>query len=248
MESAADAAVAPGYDALNRAWLASALLTLRGFAHHLCVACNSYSWNVIAGHQKRTSGVFREQLAAEGVDAAVYAPTEQLPPFTGQLLDYHLRLLSTESAVSGPVTHEDAAWIRQHFDSFDALAAQSEKFRFALEAAIDWRYAKDARAGIARLWSGIEAVFGISSELVFRVSLLAAALLSPRGPLRKEKFEAVKKLYGIRSKAVHGEALSEELLSQGLADSWQLLRELLLVIVEKGHPLSQADLDDAVFG
>src|SRR5690348_6296503 len=32
IESAADAAILPGYDTLNRAWLVSALLKLRGFA------------------------------------------------------------------------------------------------------------------------------------------------------------------------------------------------------------------------
>src|SRR5207253_1658013 len=45
LESAADAATSPGYDALNRAWLASALLNLRGFTGHLSLACSAYSWN-----------------------------------------------------------------------------------------------------------------------------------------------------------------------------------------------------------
>src|SRR5262245_43619859 len=37
IESAKDAAILPGYDTLNRAWLASTLLVLRGFTQHLCV-------------------------------------------------------------------------------------------------------------------------------------------------------------------------------------------------------------------
>ncbi len=46
IESAADAAMTPGYDALNRAWLVSALLKLRGFTGHLSLACSSYSWTL----------------------------------------------------------------------------------------------------------------------------------------------------------------------------------------------------------
>lgn len=62
IESALDANVTPGYDTLNRAWLASTLLVLRGFTLHLCVACSRYSWQRIAGHQKRHSAIFKKQL------------------------------------------------------------------------------------------------------------------------------------------------------------------------------------------
>ena len=248
IESALDAAVMPGYDTLNRAWLVSALLTLRGFGTHIGLACSSYSWSVIAGHQERTSHVFHKQLAEEGVDAAVHASQRELPPFRGGLLDYHLRLMVEKDARHGPVTQEDASWIRQHFETFNNLASESEQFRFALEAAVDWRYGKDPRAAIARIWSGIEAIFGITSELVFRISLLASAVLTPRGADRKQRFDAIKKLYGVRSKAVHGERLSSDLLSQAMNDSYQLLRDLLLLTVEKGRPLSDNDFDAAVFG
>ena len=71
IESAKDSDTTPGYDTLNRAWLASAMLVLRGFSQHLCLATSSYSWSTIAGHQTRTSDVFKEQLVREGVDAAV---------------------------------------------------------------------------------------------------------------------------------------------------------------------------------
>jgi len=73
----------PGYDTLHRAWLASGLLMLRGFVRHLCVACNSYSWNIIAGHQGRTAHVFQQQLQEEGPDAAVYKSKRDLPTLGG---------------------------------------------------------------------------------------------------------------------------------------------------------------------
>lgn len=248
IESAKDAAILPGYDTLNRAWLASTLLVLRGFTRHLCVACNSYSWDIVAGHQGRTSHVFQQQLREEGPDAAVFRSRRDLPRFQGNLLDFHLTLLTNKDARTGGVSVEDAAWIHEHFDVFNDLAAQSEPFRFALEAAIDWRFAKDARSAVARLWSGIEALFCITSELVYRLSLLSACLLAERGDARKAKFEEVKKLYGLRSKVVHGEQLTDEKVASALNDSYHLLASLLTLSINKRHVLGQDDFDQAVFG
>lgn len=248
IETAKDSDVTPGYDTLNRAWLASALLVLRGFSRHFGVACSSYSWNLIAGHQKRTAHVFQEQVEREGVDAAIYKPKRDLPPFKGNLLDFHARFLIDRDARTDPVSRDDAAWIFAHFGTFNRLASESEAFRLALEAAIDWRYAKEPRLAVGRIWSGIEAVFGITSELVYRISSLCASLLEDRGQPRKARFQAVKRLYGLRSKAVHGESLSKEQLVSAMNDSYRLLRELLLLTIEKGHVLGVEDFDDALFG
>ena len=248
IETAKDSDITPGYDTLNRAWLASALLVLRGFTRHLGIACSAYSWTLIAGHQKRTSAVFREQAASEGIDAAVHASKRSLPQFKGNLLDFHTRLLIDSDARTDPVSPDDAAWISMHFGTFNRLASESEAFRLALEAVHDWRYAKEPRLAVGRIWSGIEPVFGVKSELVYRVSALSASLLEQRGQPRKDRFQAVKRLYGLRSKAVHGEPLTQEQLASAMDDSYRLLRELLLVTIEKGHVLGADDFDDALFG
>ncbi len=91
-------------------------------------------------------------------------------------------------------------------------------------------------------------MYGISSELVYRISLLSASLLEPRGELRKAKFEAVKKLYSLRSKAVHGDALPPEKLASAMNESYDLLRDLILLSLNKGHALGSSDFDEAVFG
>jgi hypothetical protein len=247
IETARDANTTPGYDTLNRAWLVSALLVLRGFTRHLCVACSAYSWNLVAGHQSRTAPIFHQQLAVEGVENAVFKSKRDLPRFHGKLLDFHLSMISISAARADEITELDATWVRDRFDTFNRLAADNEPFRFALQSSIDWRYAKDARSAVARLWSGIEAIFGINSELVYRISLLSASLLASRGHERKEKFNEVKQLYGLRSKAVHGEAMTEAKLAQALNGSFRLLAELLLLSVERGHALSQDDFDRAVF-
>jgi hypothetical protein len=211
------------------------------------VACSAYSWQTIAGHQERTKPLFHQQLAEEGVEAAVHSPRRSLPPFTGFLLDYHVRIQTCPAASKEELSAEDAEWIRLNFDGFNSLAASSERFRFALEAANDWRYTKDARTAISRLWAGIESLFGISSELVFRLSLMAASVLQPRGSKRRDCFHHVKKLYGVRSKAVHGDKISDERLAEGLDGSFCLLRDLLLSSVAHGHEYSETDYEDAIF-
>src|SRR5436309_4557207 len=74
IESLTSGVQVPGYDALNKCWLASALLVLRGFARLLCPAVSAYPWNLIAGHKKQASGVFKPQMAEEGFERAVYCP------------------------------------------------------------------------------------------------------------------------------------------------------------------------------
>ncbi len=247
IESAKDANISPGYDTLNRAWLATGLLVLRGFTKASGVACSGYSWNLIAGHQPRHSPHFKKQAQEEGIEKAIFNPKHSLLPFRGNLLDYHLTMFIDAGCRTDALNDADAEWTRAHFDTFNRMASENESFRFAFEAAIDWRFAKEPRSAVARLWGGIEALFGISSELVYRISLYSACLLAERGEPRKRKFEEVKRLYGLRSKVVHGEKLTMEKISQAMSDSFRLLRDLLLHAVERGKPTTTEDIENAVF-
>ena len=247
IKTAEDSEATPGYDTLNRAWLASALLVLRGFSRHLGIACSSYSWNLVAGHQKRSVTTYQEEVGGEGIDTTAYQRKGGLPPFRGNVLDFHTHLLVDADARDDQVSADDAAWVATHFETFNRLARESERFRLALESAIDWRFAKEPRLAVGRLWSGIEAVFGVTCEVVYRISILCASLLEKRGIPRKTRFEAVKKLYSLRSKAVHGEPLSQDQLVSAMNGSNRLLRQLLLLTIEKGHVLGGEDFDDALF-
>ena len=246
IETAQDAAIKPGYDSLNRAWLASALLKLKGYNAHLPLACSSYSWNVIAGHQERTKWIFEEELKEKGVASAINSPRRDLPSFKGQLLELHTKFLVPDNAKT-TLVKEDAYWIRNNYETFNSLAAESESFRFALAATENWQYSSNPRIAIAQLWSGIEAVFDISSELSYRISLLIASMLEPRGVARQARFAQVRKLYGVRSKAVHGEELSDVKLTRAMLESFDILSKLLLLNVEKGHPFTQEDFEEAIF-
>jgi hypothetical protein len=246
IESSRDSDVKPGYDTLNRAWLASALLVLRGYGLMLPVAVSAYSWSTIAGFQKKTSEMRRDQIITEGPEAALSRPKACLPPFTGQLLDYRVKLMGCPSISKQEISDLDLDWIHGNYESFNQLAASSEKFRFALEAGIDWRYSHDLRSALARIWAGIESLFGITAELVYRLSITAASFLRPRGTERIEYAEKIKKLYSVRSKAVHGDAISPEKLEQSLDDSFMLLRDLIFYVIAIGRDLSERDIQEAI--
>jgi hypothetical protein len=171
-----------------------------------------------------------------------------LPPFHGQVLDYHFRLFPGKEPRNDSPNAEDAAWTQQYFEPADRLAANSPGFRLALECAVDWRYSKEPRSAIARLWTGIESMFAVQTELVFRISLLSASLLEPRGTSRRARFTATKKLYNLRSKAVHGASLSESVLVDGLDETFGLLRDLILLCVTRGRVFDEEDLENSLLG
>jgi len=225
------AANPPGYDALNKCWLVSALLVIRGFAKHTCPAVSAYPWHLIAGHQKQSAASFRMQLAEEGVEKAIFESRRSLPAFNGGLLDYHLSTLVPKNLKDNPLDSYECNWISAHLERFNSLASCDERFRFALEASVDWRYSKDQRAAISRLWAGIESLFGLSSELVYRVSLFGSIGLASRGEARFQAFRRIKASYGVRSKAVHGEPLSEDKLTSGMHEAFEILRSILLYCV-----------------
>lgn len=181
-------------------------------------------------------------MKEEGVEKAVFEPRQSLPPFQGSLLDYHLRLLIPRETRSTPFDRNDAIWFEKNFQRFNQLAAKNERFRFALEAAVDWRYAKDPRAAMARVWAGVESLLGIKSELVCRVSLSLATIMHPRGTDRLSAFKKAKALYDIRSKAVHGEPIAEGKLFTGLHDAFEVLRSLLTDAVERGSVRTEEEI------
>lgn len=240
IESAKDSDIQPGFDTMNRAWLAMSMLVLRGYSRVNGVAASAYSWGMIPIPGKSASW--------DGpVEPSKRRARTDLPRFKGGLLDFHLRMLHDGSSVAECLSETDAEWLRVHFSAANQLVSDSQKFYLAMQAAVDWRFAKDMRSAIAHVWSGIEAIFGVSAELVYRISLTAASLLTPRGPERKARFKAIKKLYGLRSKAVHGSNISDENMDFALSGSSRLLRELLILTVEKGHVLNQDDFDKALF-
>lgn len=215
-----------GYDSLNRAWLLNTLLVLRRKLKINSLACSTYSWNNVAGISKTD---------------------KKLEEFEGNLLDFHTKFFTLPAIQEDRISTADIKWVKKYFEIANSLAAQDDNFRFGIETINSWRFAKDYRSSIAILWAAIESIIGVSSEITFKLSLSVSSLLIDRGELRKIKFNQIKKLYGLRSKVVHGSDLKSTEIEKAISESYLLLCDLINYMIEKNKVITKQDLEKAIF-
>lgn len=170
----------------------------------------------------------------------------------------HLTAPATTSAIAcrfephvysldlGPPTQIDASdlgWVRNNLGKVLELNKQT-RFSTALDALCSYLHTERDRMKAAQLWVGIEAIFEVQFEISYRLPLLAALMLEPRGPECKQLRNHVKKLYNERSKAIHGQEFKNA--KDHVQAVRQLLARLLTKIIEDGHLPSKEDFDDLV--
>ena len=80
---------------------------------------------------------------------------------------------------------------------------------------------------MAAIWSGIEALLNVQSELNYRIPLTCALLLGSSKSNKLEIFARVQKLYSARSKCVHGAKVKDKDLDSSLEESLALLCDLI---------------------
>lgn len=140
-----------------------------------------------------------------------------------EITNYHLRGLTNSIYV---LNDNDQDWIEKHFQTAKNLL-DKPKFVNAVHSLATYRWHSLPRARLALLWSGIEGLFDIDTELVFRLSLYIAKFLSPsNNDEMKTIFSNVKKLYTQRSSAVHGSKIKGD-VNDAVINSAQLLRNLV---------------------
>jgi hypothetical protein len=102
-------------------------------------------------------------------------------------------------------------------------------FMNAVHCLSSYRWHSLPRARLALIWAGIEGLFSIDSELVFRVSLYASRFLEPDDETTRRKlFKDIKGLYKQRSQAVHGSQLKgagQESVQQSAALLLKLIQQ-----------------------
>jgi hypothetical protein len=167
-------------------------------------------------------------------------PAEKLSPKSQVVVtNYHLRGLARSP--SKTISDTEAAWIEQHFGSARALL-RDDTFQNAIHCLATYHWHSMPRVKLAILWSGIEGLFGIDSEIVFRMSLYAARFLAPDNRAQQtEIFGKVKELYKVRSKAVHGGRIKSD-AQPSVCESADLLRSLILKCAETGAVPNVASL------
>ena len=170
--------------AMNIAWWTISALRIKTLAEILIPAMSDHSWSTIAAV----------------TDKKCYAQMLEDVP--------NVKIISNTIVFTQP----DADWIANNLLGFGKLGEQP-KFRLAVDSLTTHHFSNSERMMAATLWSGIEALFEIQSELGFRLAIIIASILEPRGKSRIEAYKMIKKLYGIRSKAVHGSPLTSGLSS-----------------------------------
>lgn len=215
-----------GYDTLNRAWLLNVLIILRKKLRINSISYSSFSWNNVA---------------------KIRNSNEKIRDLKIGLLDYHLKMLYLPNINEEEVNETDITWIKDNYEKVNLLANQNEKFKYSIEILNSWRFSTDVKSSIALIWSAIESIIGVSSEIVYRLSLNISSILEPRGESRIQKFREIKKLYGLRSKVVHGADLKEAEIILALEGSFLLLRDLIIYMIENDKTISETDFETAIF-
>lgn len=141
------------------------------------------------------------------------------------------------------LSEEDEKWIEKYYANASNLM-ENEKYSTAVHALASYRWHSMPRVQLAILWSGIESLFNISTEVSFRVSLYIALFLADNdNTVAKEIFNETKKLYNKRSSAVHGNKMKEN-IEDAVFDSASLLNRIVRHCAEVGY---LPDVDNLLF-
>ena len=140
-----------------------------------------------------------------------------------EVTNYHMRgLIETPYLV----TKDDADWIEHNFANAKSLLGNNP-FSTAVHSMATYRWHSMPRIQLAILWTGIEALFDVSNELNFRISLHVSKFLANDNlDEMKKTFDDTKNLYKARSSAVHGSNIRGD--SNSLVDkSASILNKLI---------------------
>lgn len=129
------------------------------------------------------------------------------------------------------LSEAECIWLEAKFEKAQLLLNQYG-LQNAVHCLATYHWHSLPRAQLALLWAGIEGLFGVDSEIVFRVSLYTAKFLAPNNMSMQQKiFLDVKRLYNVRSKAVHGGRLKGDPIAS-VTESVELLRRLIIACIE----------------
>jgi hypothetical protein len=148
--------------------------------------------------------------------------------------------------VGGRATPEAVKWVADRWEVTHRLIGGNAEFALAVDAIDGGQFVQNSALTLVSLWGALEALFSPStSELRFRVSALVAAFLKAPGTERHNLQREVSKLYDKRSAAAHGKPKHE---AEELLATFNLLRAILMKIIDRGAVPTKESLDALLFG
>ena len=176
-----------------------------------------------------------------------FADLAKIPDNEAALLAFEIHYRHFSLAVDGGVAnHGSAEWVKSRWQTTHKLIGENAEFALAVDAISTGQFVNSSALTLVSLWGALEALSSPSTtELKFRVSSLIAAFLEPFGNSRGILQKEIAKLYDKRSAAAHGKPKHDE---EDLLGSFNLLRRVLMTIIDNKKIPSREDLEDALFG
>jgi len=156
------------------------------------------------------------------------------------------RIFSPADSTGRTIDEDSLTWVRDHWVSCGNLFEKHSKFYDVLKA-FDYAALRGrTSAALIALWGGLEQLFSPSpGELRFRVASVLSAYMHPYGPERLSAFKRILALYNERSAAAHTSANSA---LNPVVETYVLLRNVLVRIIDENCLPSQDSLEALLFG
>ena len=214
----ADQKLPGGLSGNDAVWLIAALLRLAEYAYLMVPVISDVSFGRVARSEQ-------EPL---------------LRPF-----EIEPRILHARDDELSRLKTEDLTWVKSVWPRTAELMRTCPPLNMALRAADACTVRDRPASALLTAWGALEELFAPSrAELRFRVSAHIAAYLEPAGPKRLELFRTVADLYNARSKAAH---TAQDAEVTALIQSFVILRNALVRMVDEGAVPTQADLEKRLF-
>ena len=173
--------------------------------------------------------------AQAGDDQAYFMPLEIEP-----------RYFPLECAPGLVFDSELLQWVREHWESTTKLQRNHAEFSLAIDTLDSGQFIRNPALTLVSLWAALEALFSPSTaELRFRVTALIASYLERPGDERRKLHKHLMRLYDERCAAAHGRPRDNP---DSLLQSFELLRRVVIRIVDENHVPTTEELDEYLFG
>ena len=140
---------------------------------------------------------------------------------------------------------DQLVWAQGNLASFESLQ-EDRAFTHALLSYTNSHHLFGYNSRVMQLWSGIECLFKVSSEITRTIAMYSALLIEESSAEeRYRRYKEIKKAYGARSKVVHGDTMDDDSLMEAYASASELLVKLLSRCVELSRVPSIDELDRA---
>lgn len=207
-----------GMSADDAVWLIAALLRLAEYAYLMVPIISDVSFDA--------------------------TPTSKQEPLL-RPFEIEPRILHPGGGDVARISAKNLSWVKLVWPRTAELMRTCPPLNMALRAADTCTVRGRPASALLTAWGALEQLFAPSrAELRFRVSANIAAYLEPVGPKRLELFKAVAELYNARSKAAH---TAQDAELGALVQSFVILRNALVRIVDEGAVPTQADLEKSLF-